>query len=260
VRVTVRLLGPDGPVDGDAFIRSELIETTPCPAGQPTCEDAKAQASLRLETWARTIQGTFSVQLPRGKYELILTPTGDGRLGKAIRPTTVAGSNDLQITMPQLQRLRGRALVTNDLPLGEATIEARPAARWLAQPDKYPTARWPRPATTRTNDQGEFILPLDEGEYDLFVKPAVGSRLPWLVKTSTLVTLSDRVTDLEDPIRVPAPFHQSYALRDPNGSAVDAAIVRAFATIQGTRIVIETGRALTDASGRFDLYLAPAPR
>jgi hypothetical protein len=41
---------------------------------------------------------------------------------------------------------------------------------------------------------------------------------------------------------------------------VDAAIVRAFATIQGTRIVIETGRALTDASGRFDLYLAPAPR
>jgi hypothetical protein len=261
VSLTGSLRGRDGPTEGVVFFESRAkgIETKPCPPEEPDCADSQAAIALRLRTWVRTSGGAFSIRLPRGTYDVHATPAEGGlaKLKRELALTSPAPPDIVELAFAPLKRLRGRCLLTDGRFLGDAEVEARPAMKLLES--KVLPAEWPRPARTRTNANGDFILALDPGLYDIVVRPAEGTRLPWLVHPNTTVGDAEDVTTIDD-LKVPAPFRQAYVVRDANGFGVVSATVRAFANIVGSKMYVETGRALTDASGRFELYLAPAPR
>jgi hypothetical protein len=111
----------------------------------------------------------------------------------------------------------------------------------------------PRAAETTTIEHGSFALGLDPGDYVLRVEPADGTRLPW-VSQSVTVSGSVGVT-----FKIPAPVHQQLQLADAPGNVIANGLVHVFA-IPASGPAVELARAITDANGRFDLYLDPAVR
>lgn len=262
VTLNGRLRGPRGLTEGIVYFDAQRKSIEACPSSKPDCPAAQSAIALRLRTWTRTSGGAFSIKLPRGVYDVYATPLdepGLGRLKRTLSLTQPAPTPEVfvELTFPQLRRLQGRCVLTDGRLLADAEVEARPAVKLLG--DKIPEEAWPRPAWTRTNTDGNFILALDAGVYDIVVRPAPGTRLPWLVHPNTEVPEQVSVTTLDD-LRVPAPLRQSFVVRDPDGFGVASATVRAFANVVGSKLYVETGRALTDNLGRFELYLGPAPR
>jgi len=185
---------------------------------------------------------------------------------------------DIEVDPPR--PLRGNAVVADGRPLGGATVDAVPI-HCLAG-----SSPWcmPRPAQTTTAANGSFYLgALDPGRYLLRVRPADGTRLPW--KVVSAFPPVEPAGDLPPlPIEagtivVPAPVSAGLQLLDSPGEVLIRAVVRVFTmpvpapmppagppgctpgatTMQAQLAVpaIEVGQAITDAQGKYELYLAP---
>jgi hypothetical protein len=70
---------------------------------------------------------------------------------------------------------------------------------------------------------------------------------------------------LGDPVVVPAPVYAGWTLHDAADNAIVNALVRVFqppsAGSSSTPALtqwVEIGRAITDSTGHYDMYLAPA--
>jgi hypothetical protein len=112
----------------------------------------------------------------------------------------------------------------------------------------------PRWVSTNTADDGSFRLALDPGQYELRVRPADGSGLPWVEET-----LSVGPTDAPAPlpvVTVPAPMFVGHRLVDPAGNPIVHAVVRVFRLPAGGPVV-ELGRTITSAAGEYSMYIAP---
>jgi hypothetical protein len=218
---------------------------------------------------------TYSVpSLPRGTYRVVVRPddapgmdgaqglvhalaivddfdTGDGT-------TDDGGVAPPPLFVPLAHPIEGTATIADGRPLGGAAVVAiptrcaQPAGGVAVPPDS--SRCMPRSAQTTTNPDGSFLLLLDPGGYTVTVEPADGSGLPWVSRTVT-VPLS---VPLSAPLdfQVLAPTHLQLQLADALGPLVAGAIVRLF-TIPAQGPAIEVGRAITDAAGRFDMYLDP---
>jgi hypothetical protein len=222
--------------------------------------DGKESTSLEYEAHIPAPDGTFDVLLPRGEYEGTVVPRGDAPMAY-IQSFTVAAENDNQagINFQVDSRfvVRGSALVADGRPLAGAEVEALPASS-LAE-DRTPADRWPRPVRTRTDRSGAFTLNLERGRYDVVVRPADGSRLPWLVSTSRQIE-GDAVLD---PLRIPAPVAVALKVVDVSNNPVARAIVRAYAAPspekQQSSALVEIGRAITRSDGTYEMFLAGPP-
>jgi hypothetical protein len=138
----------------------------------------------------------------------------------------------------------------------------------------------PREAQATTASDGSFGgLVLDPGRYLLRVRPADGTRLPWFVVPSfPPVAPAGGGPPLPveaGKIEVPVPVSAGLTLLDPGNNAVVRALVRVFTmpipapqppagqcmppmTETATPVpAVEVGRAITDATGHYELYLAP---
>ena len=199
----------------------------------------------------------YAVRLPRGEYDVVVSPRDPAFAKKAFQ-LIVDVENDPQdgknLEVDRKRVLAGTALVTDGRPLASAEIEASPAASLLD--GSTPASHWPRAATTTADLAGNFSLALDPGTYDITVRPAPGSRLPWVVSASRVVGASDARLD---PIEIPAPIPAGLLLVDPSTNPVIGAIVRVFAVPTGGTAFVEIGRAMTDAAGHYDMPLAGAP-
>jgi hypothetical protein len=149
-------------------------------------------------------------------------------------------------------------------PIADADIRFTPALR---QPMGTNPLALPRPAHARTviaNGAATFDVDVDPGVYDITVAPLAGTRFPWLVKTASSIPQQANV--VLDLFTVPPPIQQGnvvpgLTIRDPYG-AVAGALVEVYAASDlsmGTPLYV-IGRAQTDASGHFDLYLAGPPK
>ena len=215
---------------------------------------------------------TYSIVLPRGAYRISVrpldAPASPGDAGRTTHALTVVdafdtGQSDDPIPGPsvavQLAPIAfGTAVVADGRPLSGATVEALPVhcARSAGDAGVGPVpdspACMPRYALGQTSDpDGSFALALDPGIYTIRVEPTDGTRLPWVSELVSVPT--------SDPIgfRIPAPVHRGMQLFGQDGIAITNAIVRMF-TMPPAGPAIELGRAVTDASGRFDLYIDPA--
>jgi len=220
-----------------------------------TLTNTTAVNSLLYETTVTTGAsgpgvGQYDVTLPAGNYNVVITPV-DPSLAKATQMLTLgAGKTDL--TVPAPQTVSGRCIVSDGRALGLATVELTPsiptptASQTFAQLQE----QLGRPVQTITDANGNFGIAVDEGTYDVTVKPADGSRLPWIVYPSLLVNSARNFTSA---CYVPAPILENLKVYDLGVNPVEAAIVRAYAVNQNGRYY-EIASGFTDSSGETDLF------
>jgi hypothetical protein len=217
-----------------------------------------------------TGKSTYSVELPPGQYRVTVRPLDDVH-GITIVPSfqvnpppspatqtiAFAGATGIALQQP----VNGRAQVTDGRPLAEATVEAIPALCADATTTQSCLPRWKQ---TTVQDDGLFVFVLDQGTYVLRVRPLEGTGLPWVA--SPTLTVGPVPVDMGDPVKVPAPVYAGWTLHDAADNAIVNALVRVFqppspGSAPSTPALtqwVEIGRAVTDSTGHYDMYLAPA--
>jgi hypothetical protein len=247
---TVVDVGGANPVEADLYFEAESVYI----AGQPPALNTAnfeytGTASARLD--AGTGASTYSVTLPPGQYRLTVRPTDTLHQvtvtpAYTVDPITGAPGEPLLVDAPR--PVQGFAFVSDGRPLAGAVVDAVPAS---CSADSLLCL--PRDARTTCADDGSFRLSLDPGGYVLRIQPSDGTHLPWV--TQAMVVGSVAVT--VPKVVVPAPVHAAQQLLDPLGNPVVAAIVR-FYMLPRNGPAVEVGRALTDTTGVYDMYLAPS--
>jgi hypothetical protein len=206
-----------------------------------------------------TTNGAYSVQLPLGQYRVTIVPSD---ATSALE--TVDGFQVFQLSNGHCQPpaktpplsvqaqlvVKGTAIVADQRPLANAIAEAVPTK---CSDGSVDPVCLPRPARAIVAADGTYSLSLDPGAYLLRVRPADGTRLPWVVQPMTV----DPSTTMSPPTAVPAPVYVGLQLVDPNGNPMQDAVVRVYQT--PTMVPpFEIGAAITDGNGHFDMYLAPS--
>ncbi len=268
VKGSVTITTGGAPASAELLFRSKKIYLT--------TSDPSFTTNLFYETHATAVAATdgadarYSVRLPRGEYDVIVVPS-DGSAAKSVLGLIVVTDLDTQdgknFALRPKRFVRGVARVSDGRALAGAVVIATPAASLAAS--GVPSERWPRLAITTTELDGTFVFTLDSGPifdsgtiydtYDITVRPADGSRLPWVVSPSRSVPIGDADLLLTDPIEIPAPIAAGLTLVDPQENPIVRAIVRAYAVPSGGTAFVEIGRALTDTGGRYELFLAGTP-
>jgi hypothetical protein len=221
------------------------------------------------------------LELPQGTYAVTIDPLVGGMGSTSAAKSTVP----LDVQSKQCpgggtirdQLLKASSLVSlgnvqvaiaDGRPLANAEVDFTPAGALLTSSmtgEPLAVEDWPRPFTVTTDKSGSFSVALDPGPYDITVRPAAGTNLPWIVYPAfqimnPLQTLPKLV--------VPAPaLLGPLTIHGPDDSPVADAVVRAFlftscpmggaSTCLGPAVQI--GNALTDSNGTFEMFLAPNP-
>jgi|GEM_PF-965637 len=208
---------------------------------------------------------SYAVTLPQGQYRLTISPLDTTAAVTIVQPFVVVPptppSGDPPPTNPRvlaqpLQIVQGNASVGDGRPLAGATVDVVPVKCFDGSAS---TSCMPRAAQTTTASDGSYAFGLggdpaglDPGSYILRVRPADGTRLPWvwqsIVVGPTPVTVA--------PIVVPAPAYAGLRLYDPASNPVINAVVRMY-QVQPDGPAAEVARAITDTNGDYDMYLAP---
>jgi hypothetical protein len=200
------------------------------------------------------------VVLPPGQYRFDVRPR-DASHALLVRDLEVPVQFDtlrVDVSLGSPTSASGSVAIADGRPLAGAVVEARPTR--CAQPaalNQSASTPWclPRPAQTTTDVDGGFSFDLDPGQYQMRTEPAAGSRLPW-VTPETLDVTSLAASDAGTLI-VPAPLSVGMTIVDPTHRPLVNAVVRAYRT-SSPAPAVELGTALTDATGRYELYVAPA--
>jgi hypothetical protein len=273
-----RVLAPDGtPVEADVIFESTAIyaSQTPGPPYSPQSANYFYTTHASATVDASSGASTYHVRLPPGRYRVSVRPfdplvtsvtapvpppanavtlesTFDVPAPTAPGPAPPPAPAVTALVVSPTQSVAGIALVSDARTLAGAAVDAVPAAcaDGTTAPSCLPHAR-----EATTDDQGNFVLWLDPGTYRLRVRPPDGSRLPWAWLDKPVVVGPMLQTGLQ--LVVPAPVNVGYTLKDPQGNAIVRAIVRVFQLPDVATGWQEMGRAITDVSGHYDMYLAP---
>ncbi|MEO8878657.1 MAG: carboxypeptidase-like regulatory domain-containing protein, partial [Polyangiaceae bacterium] len=238
---------------------------------------------LRYRTSVHTAaDGSYSVRLPRGApikqttegvvkghYNVVVTPdpgTGYSVVLKTLNnaflvPEDTAGTHDNAVqkgkgfTMSRLTVVTGHVTLTDGRPLGGVVVEARPSSAFdkydpLIPSELFSIMPVTRPASTTTDANGFYTLPLDPGLYDFFAKAPASSGFAWGVTTA-------HKTDAPVDIQVRAPIDASMRIYQTNTSTLQGALVRAYVAAGPDLTQIQIGEGTTDANGILTLFLSP---
>jgi hypothetical protein len=201
--------------------------------------------------------GGYDVRLPLGTYDAFVEPPYGATLAKSRERITVDHDLAFDFVAPPPSEFSGDARTQDGRPLTEAEVVLTPrlsddkAAAATALHFPWTT---PRAARTLVDADGHFRLLVDEGDYDVSVIPARWTNFP-----RTSVARSVRLGQAGvAAISAPAPSYISLTVRGPEGlNPVPFAVVRAFAKLRGESRYTEIGNALTDASGKFEIFVLP---
>jgi hypothetical protein len=244
------------PVEADLVFTAVDITNR---AGVSYSENFEFQARATASVDPRSGASTYSVLLPRGDYQIAVRPL-DTASAVTVVTHGVDGQGDTlteDIVAGALRSLQGSAIVADGRPLADATVEVLPMECSIDSPMAVVDPSdpcLPRSAQTTSAVDGSFALAVDPGGYLLRVRPADGSRLPWVTQ-SIMVGLGSLILPR---LTIPAPVSVGMRLTlgyDTN--AISNAIVRVF-TDPSQGPAIELGRAVTDSNGNYEMYLAPS--
>jgi hypothetical protein len=199
----------------------------------------------------------FCVQVLPGEYDVVATPVSTMPCALYVADKlTVAAPKDrvtagaMLFTLPEPAYLTGELRTMDGMPLRGASVDAMAVGGGARS----------RPSATDSN--GKFELQVDLGTYDLVVKPAAGSGLPWQVRHSVTIG-SPEPFDADIPMYLPVSLQG--ALRYPNPRSDDPsmadALVAAFAIVKdddGGERAVPIGSTTADAMGKFTLLLPPS--
>jgi hypothetical protein len=229
-------------------------------------------AQLAARPTPSSVVSSYAVDLPPGQYRLSVRPVDAARqvttIPFQVDPAQVdpaTGAIDLDAVVSTPRTVLGMVLVADGRPLSGGAVEAVPMA--CAPLDTASIWCLPRWANESTADDGSFRLTLDPGKYELRVRPADGSRLPWVVLPTPLsVGPADTPVTLPTVI-IPPPVFVGHKLVDPAANPIIRAVVRVFRMPAGGGRAVELGRAITSAGeingagcgtcGQYSMYIAP---
>jgi hypothetical protein len=252
VTVTGSITGADGhtPVEADLVFEASAIYTSGAPAPNDTNFEYAESASARLDATGGA--AVWSAVLPPGQYTVMARPLAQGQSVTLVQSFQVdpadAPLGDQGVTLSAQQPVTGQAVLSDGRPLSGATVEAVPSQCAVGQSD----ACLPRFAETMTAADGGFELLLDQGGYTLRIAAADGTGFGWLVQT-VLVGPA--------PVQLPkytvgVPARTTLVLHDPLDNAIVGAVVSVY-EIPSKGPAFELGRAITDSSGFYEMYLTP---
>lgn len=224
---------------------------------------ASYRRSVRTRLEAGRV-GEYSVNLLAGRYTVYAVPTSGSLAALTVKKNFVVSAPQVGagIALSLRWHLRGRVVLADGSPAVSTEVFAS------ATPEAYPTQPPALPRDTRatTDDKGKFDLLVDEGTYDLTVRPGSSTRFPYVVSTGHLVTGD---VDLATDLVVPVPSVRHGILLDAAGNSVVRTLIRAYAfpdkasgpnpAPSAARPARLVGEAYTDGVGRYELFLAAPP-
>jgi len=217
--------------------------------------DGTPDPLLRYSTSVSTDDtGHFATVLPPGLYDVTIEP--DFRTSFAKVKDTFDTSDGLAKTYrpPPRTVASGKVVLADGRPLAAADIRAIPSDVVVTG-----TAVKPRPAHTRTDEDGNFSFEVDQGQYDFVVDPQAGTGFPRLVQVRSFAIGTAKL----DAIVIAPPARLSFTLKDPsrNGNPIVRATVRVFAEPPNRGPpAVEIARSMTDEQGHCEILLAQQPR
>lgn len=209
-------------------------------------------------------EGEFEVKLLPGSYELIVRPESTA-LQFGVLATSVSVSTEGEVTppsgeviqLPFRHNFRGRVQSDSLEPMRGATVQAV-ALQSSEGLEEWPSSAYNRSNQTQTNDQGEFVLPLDVGRYDLVIQTPVDSGYPWVVVPDVIIK-GDEAEASEQDFTLVTPIPVKGLVVDSRGKPLVGLEVIAHGVILhgSAQRSLQVGKIVTDESGRFTLLLAP---
>ena len=216
--------------------------------------------------------GEYTVRLPPGQYRVHAIPRDAPDLALTVRDALV-GTAPVQlgngIPLENRRHLRGHAELPDRRALvNAAVVVSSTRDPYLKTPPDPPLPLPPalaREVSSFTDAAGNFDVLVDPGVLDVSVRPADGSRFPWVVTTSVTVAAADLT--LAQTVLIPVPTAQKSRVVDPLGNAIPRALIRAYAfpnPVNGTpsppsRAARLVGQTYADGTGHYELYLSGAP-
>src|SRR6185503_18062869 len=109
----------------------------------------------------------------------------------------------------------------------------------------------PQNASVSVGRDGDFRLPLDPGNFDVYVRTPESSNFAWWVWPSAPISLPDasgNTTPLQPRIPFPVPLEGVIKVPDANGvpTQLRGAAVRAYAKVPNAAGVTKVGDTRTD--------------
>ena len=216
-------------------------------------------------------QGLFEAKVPPGTYHVIAKPVDDDTL--AISEATWDIPEDPMsscfcgqaVTVPPKITLEAEVLTPSGEPLLEATAVASPS---LAPPISYldrqlgHAPELPRDTSVFVSN-GQVSMGVDPGAFDFSVRPPEGTRYPWHVQSKlTVQPDSAEANSSVGTLTIAHPVVVSGVVKDPSGEFVSGAEIRAWLPVKTdtgkSRTVIEIGKATTDETGHYTIFLPPS--
>lgn len=263
----IEVLVPD--LAGEAVEYTGVVETA---AGEPIPEaivtfksqdvfdDTTGVVGSFRTTATTDAEGYFTVNVLPGTYEVLVTPTAR-EVAMSVMTVRVDMTPTREICcqlfpIPERATYGGKIFTHDMREMAGATVQAI-ALGWPGE-TLSPAARFNRSTDAVSDPTGQFELRLDEGTYDLLVKPPAESGFPWIVRRELVIGASSR--PIHDVFELAAPVPVDGRVQSSQGTPLVSAEIKAYAIIEthGMPRAIQIGRAITDADGRYRLLLPPS--
>ncbi|MGB0678812.1 MAG: hypothetical protein ACPGUV_04035 [Polyangiales bacterium] len=204
-------------------------------------------------------EGRFSVELLPGDYDVVMTPEqSDNAAVHVVRHTVGPVSSQLTLQARERVSFGGEVRTWDGRRVPAAAVVAT-AQRQGPLSELTAAAVFGRSQEGTTTADGNFALALDEGGYDLQLRPAQGSGLPWVVVSSLPITAA--TPPIATRYIVPPPLPLFGRVLRADGAPLRGAELVAYrlpADDEGDAVAV--ARAVSDTDGHYRLLFAPLGR
>ena len=266
VAVTLTALNADGKPEGAALVRVQRSLNPATPAVKAWIESHGYTDNL----------GVWTGLLPPGPATVTVIPEVHSTAARWVAKLKVAGE-PLQVALGRRQTVSGQVLDYRKAPVALAVVRMRRVTTTIGTVMSGSASLGEAEIQGQTDAQGRFSLPADQGGWWLWVIPRLQDGLPQLLAAELHIQPDSQPTPLA--IAVPAPVLlvgravtakgigvagvsvdvltdavQQPLLGASGGSLPGRTLPGAELTSVQHRLL---GRAMTDASGQFEVLLAP---
>lgn len=252
-----RILVPSAePVRSSGAVRDEEGRSVQGATVRFTSNEIFEQSELGLAgtfsaTTTTTGDGSFSLELLPGLYDVIVTPPEDMNNAWAPLAAQAFIADDValaDLVLPSQIGLSGSCATFAGDPASGVAIVARARGE---------IGELQRSRLTATDLEGAFRMTVDPGRYDMLIKVADATGYPWLVEPE-LVMSREMGATMRD-YTLPPPIVVRGTLRASSGAVISGAAIRAyiFENDGGNAYPIQVAETVSAPDGSYQVLISP---
>ncbi|MDH3623846.1 MAG: carboxypeptidase-like regulatory domain-containing protein [Myxococcales bacterium] len=199
-------------------------------------------------------EGSFSLELLPGRYNVIVTPPEDSENAWAPVSAEAFVVDELiteleDLVLPSQIALFGSCKTFNEDPASGVTILARARGN---------VGDLQRSQETVSSQSGTFRMNVDAGRYDMLIKVADVTGFPWLIEPE--LVMSREGGDMMRDYTLPPPIVVRGTVQAASGAFVGGAPIRAyiFEDDDGETRPIQVAETISADDGSYRLLISPA--